>query len=200
MFHGHPKAAGSCRESHHRGWTYLAAQNLLSFQILPQQLQLRCQLLSPFSPLSQLTSQLVYCFLTAFQHLEREKFRVTPKISERSRLQDLCLLGNQERRRTVLKRFQWNSYTSYPGLTGPPVAPNTLGSSSPISVWLTHQADPTAGLARNKWTGKSTQKVMGISFKCTYTSPGFNKQELSTFTQVKTSHSWGDNKLLSWQS
>lgn len=81
-FKEHPKAAGSCRESQHRGWTYLAAQNhLLSLQIFPQQLQLRCQLLSPFSPLSQLTSQLVYGFLTAFQHLEQEMLRVTPTTS-----------------------------------------------------------------------------------------------------------------------
>lgn len=73
-FHG---AAGSCRVPP-QGWTYLAAQShLLSLQTFPEQLQLRCQLLSPFSPLSQLTSQLVYRFLTAFQHLEQEMLRVT---------------------------------------------------------------------------------------------------------------------------
>lgn len=78
----------------------------------------------------------------------------------------MCLVGNKERRKMVLKCCQWYSYTSYPGLAEPTLTQNTMGSSFPISFWLIHQADPIARLARNKWTGKLTQNLMGMSFKC----------------------------------
>lgn len=61
---------------------HLTAQYLLlSLQIFPQQFKFRCKLFSPFSPLSQLTSQLFYCFLTAFQHLEQARLRMTSTAS-----------------------------------------------------------------------------------------------------------------------
>lgn len=87
-------------EEHHNPVVdaHLAAQYLLlSLQIFPQQFKFRCKLLSPFSPLSQLTSQLFYCFLTAFQHLEQARLRVTSTASfilekKRNKLQKISLL------------------------------------------------------------------------------------------------------------
>lgn len=161
-FMEHPKAAGSCRESHHRGWTYLAAQNhLLSLQIFPQQLQLRYQLLSPFSPLSQLTPQLVYCFLAAFQHLEQKMLRVTTTTLFFLH-REKQIAGNVSSRK---KGEEKNGSQMFPvkflhflfRTCRTSTHPKPLGKLLSISIWLTHQTDPIVGLARNKWTGKLTQ-------------------------------------------
>lgn len=140
------------------------------------------QMPAAFSVLSSLPADFPTClwFPDSFptsgtRNVKSHSHNIVFFYTEGSRLQEMCLLGKKKKRKKVLKCCQWNSYTSYPGLAEPLLTQNTLGSSSPISVWLTHQADPVVGLARNKWTGKLTQNLMGISFKCTYVSLGFTK-------------------------